>query len=86
MEAYFWDLTSDRDASYPIISVSDAWKQILAGKGIISNATPRNANPFVAFTPPSLERILVNTFIWLIIKRANFKNICSPSMFLREIT
>ena len=64
VEAYFWEINPDSSATYPIISVKEAWGAVIEGKGVISNVTPKGANPFLPYTPTRVESILIdNIFI-----------------------
>lgn len=78
IEGYFWDLTSDKDASYPIISVQEAWSQVLAGKGIISSVTPKNYNPFVQKQPVAMERVLINKIYLAYYETPAFQRFLQP--------
>ncbi len=60
MEGHFWDIEQQEDASYPIITVNDAWKQVVAGKGVITSAVNKNENPFNIRDNLTLSNILVN--------------------------
>ncbi len=64
IEAYFWTINPDSRATYPIISVDEAWKAITDGNGVIANVTPKGANPFVPYAPTRVESILIdNVFL-----------------------
>ena len=77
-EVYHWDLTSENDASYPIITVKEAWKNILAGKGIISSVRPRNFNPFEEISTPTIGRILVNKIYLAYYETPDFQKFLQP--------
>jgi hypothetical protein len=64
VEAYFWSINPDSRATYPIISVDEAWKAVTDGNGVIANVTPKGANPFVPYAPTRVESILIdNVFL-----------------------
>jgi hypothetical protein len=60
VEAYLWTINPDSRATYPIISVGEAWKAVTDGNGVAANVTPKGANPFVPYTPTRVESILVD--------------------------
>jgi hypothetical protein len=60
VSAYFWPVNPDKKASYPIISVDEAWNAIKNGKGVIVNVTPKNSNPFLPYSPTRVETILID--------------------------
>lgn len=79
VEAYFWEINPDSRATYPIISPDEAWKAVKAGKGVVSNVTPKDANPFVPYTSTPIESILIdNIYI-------AYYDTQSPQKFLQPI-
>jgi hypothetical protein len=60
VETYLWTINPDDRATYPIISVGEAWKAVTEGNGVVANVTPKGANPFVPYTPTKVESILVD--------------------------
>ena len=60
MEAYFWPIDPVAKATYPIITVGEAWQAVKDGKGVISNVTPKDSNPFLQYSPVRVETILID--------------------------
>jgi len=48
------------NATYPVITVSQAWEAIKGGKGIVANVTPKGSNPFVGYETTTVQNILIN--------------------------
>jgi hypothetical protein len=79
VEAYFWGINPDSRATYPIISPDEAWKAVKAGKGVVSNVTPKDANPFIPYVSTRIESILIdNIYI-------AYYDTQSPQKFLQPI-
>ena len=51
IEAYYWELVTPAEASYPIISVKEAWDAVRNGRGVITRVSPRGSNPFEDLYP-----------------------------------
>jgi hypothetical protein len=60
LEANFWQIETTTQATYPIITVQEAWESIKAGKGVIVGVKPNKLNPFEAYIPTSVDKILVD--------------------------
>lgn len=78
LQIYNWDLTSDKDASYPIITVGEAWKQVVAGKGIISDIVPKNSNPFENKKAIPMEKVLINKIYLAYYETTQFQRYLQP--------
>jgi hypothetical protein len=78
IEASIWNLTSENDGSYPIITVQEAWKQVVAGKGVISSVRQRNFNPFDDLLAPEVERILINNIYLAYYQTPEFQKFLQP--------
>lgn len=60
LEAYAWSIDTQSNASYPIISVREAWQQITSNNGVVSNVKPTNVSPFTNVATARVDRVLVN--------------------------
>ena len=60
INAYYNEIDPESTATYPLIPISQAWESIKQGKGIISNVTPKGANPFVEYETTTVQNILIN--------------------------
>lgn len=64
VEAYQWELV-DRDkdlgATYPIISVSVAWEEVLQNRGVVAGIMAKDGNPFESYVPIRVDKILINS-------------------------
>ncbi len=57
----FWDIDTNGDSTYPVISVTEAWKQVSSGQGVIANAMYKNDNPFNPRSTINVDRILIRS-------------------------
>ena len=85
LEANFWQIETTTQATYPIITVQEAWESIKAGKGVIVGVKPNKLNPFEAYIPTSVDKILVDN-IYLDIMKPGIPNISQPIMFSGKYT
>ena len=60
VEAYYWEINQESSATYPIITVAQAWEQVKQGKGVISNVTSRTQSPFQLYEDVQVDEIIVN--------------------------
>ncbi len=60
IEAHYWEIDTDTKATYPIITVQEAWKMVTEGKAVITQVTPRQSNPFEPYYPVSVEKVLID--------------------------
>ncbi len=60
MEVYYWEIDTNTQAVYPIIGVNQAWTLIKQGKGVITNVTAKEGNPFEPYTKTRIENIIIN--------------------------
>lgn len=64
IEAYYWEVVTPSDATYPITSVKEAWDVVKGGGGVITRVTSRGTNPFDTYVPADVEKILIdNVFL-----------------------
>ena len=60
MEAYQWEINPQSNATYPIISASQAWDAVKNNKGTISNITSRFKTPFEEYASINVDKVLIN--------------------------
>jgi hypothetical protein len=60
VKAYFWEVDPSTKATYPIITVEEAWNAVKENKGVVANVTPKGANPFEVYVPTRVESILID--------------------------
>ncbi len=60
LEAYYWEIDPSTKSTYPKIPVKEAREMITKGKGVISNVTPKNSNPFETYDATTVEKILID--------------------------
>lgn len=60
IEAYYWEIEAQSNATYPLVPISQVWKEVSAGRGIIASVIPKDANPFEDYQPARVDRILIN--------------------------
>jgi hypothetical protein len=58
--ANYWEINPDSSATYPIITVEEAWNAISSGRGVVSSVAPKNVNVFLPYIPVRVESILVD--------------------------
>lgn len=78
IEAYYWEIVTPSDATYPIISPKEAWDAVKEGGGVITMITPRGANPFDTYTPVSIERILIDNIFLSYYETPNYQKYMQP--------
>lgn len=61
VEAHYMAVIMPPTASYPLIDVTEAWKAVKNGKGVISSIVPKTANPFEEYIPVPVESIFIDT-------------------------
>jgi len=60
LEAYYWEIETASEATYPIIPVKEAWEIVQSGKGVIVSVVSKNANPFETYESTTVESILID--------------------------
>jgi hypothetical protein len=60
MESHAWEIKTQSNATYPIISVADAWNLVSNDKGVIVNVTPAGKSFVESYTPVRVEEIFIN--------------------------
>lgn len=60
VEAYYWELDEESTATYPIITVQQAWNQVSTGAGIVSNITSKTQSPFEEAEQVEVKEVIVN--------------------------
>jgi len=60
METSYWEFDTTSTATYPIVSVVQAWKDVQEGKGIIASVVPKGFNLFEPKPNPKVDEILIN--------------------------
>lgn len=60
LDLNYAEIETDSKATYPLISVAQAWEAISTGNGIVANVTPKGANPFTDYVAVPVQDILVN--------------------------
>lgn len=60
MDLAYNEIDPNTAASYPLVSVAEAWNAVKAGNGIVASVLPKGYNPFVEYEPISVQDILIN--------------------------
>lgn len=60
IEATYWEISTNSKARYPIISVNEAWKAVREGRGVVTNVTPKDSNPFQTVLSAKVDEILID--------------------------
>jgi hypothetical protein len=60
MESHNWEIKTQSNATYPIISVSDAWNLIKNDKGVIVSVIPAGQSFIETYNPVRVEEIFIN--------------------------
>jgi hypothetical protein len=60
LESHLWQIRTQTNATYPIISVADAWNLIKNNKGVVVNVTPAGRSFVETYDPVSVEEIFIN--------------------------
>ncbi len=73
------ELNTTVDATYPLVPISQAWREVQKGNGVISGILPRDQSHFETYQPVKVDTILINE-IYL----AYFEDI-NPCRYLQPI-
>lgn len=60
VKANYWEINPTSNATYPIISVTEAWNAVSSGQGVIASVTSNDKSPFEEYKPLRVERVLIN--------------------------
>ena len=60
VQSYNWELQEKTSATYPVISVSQAWDNVSRNNGVIVNVTPKGSSNISPYSPVTVESIFVN--------------------------
>lgn len=74
----YWEVIPQSDSRYPIIPVSEAWTAIKSERGIITRVTQRGINPFDAYVPVTIERILIDNIFLAYYETPKYQKYMQP--------
>lgn len=60
LEANYWEIEMESEATYPIIKVEEAWNMVTSNKAVITQVTPKKSNSFDNYYPVSVEKIMID--------------------------
>lgn len=60
MESHNWEIKTQSNATYPIISVSDAWNLIKNNKGVVVSVIPTGKSFVENYTPVRVDEVFIN--------------------------
>lgn len=78
IEAHYWEIEKETEATYPIITVQEAWKMVTEGKAVITQVTPKQSNPFEPYYPVSVEKILIDNIYLAYYETPKFQTYLQP--------
>lgn len=78
VEAYFWEINPDSSATYPIITVDEAWNAIKTGKGVVTSVIPKNYNHFAPYTAVRIEDVLIDNIYIAYYETPKFQKFLQP--------
>jgi hypothetical protein len=78
IEAYYWELETPAKASYPIISVKEAWDAVKNARGVITRVVPRGANPFDSYIPVEVQKILIDNIFLAYYETPKYQKYLQP--------
>jgi len=55
----YWPINRDEESLYPLKDAQTAYQQLRDGRGYIVYLNPKNRNPYLAYTPLKITRILI---------------------------
>ena len=73
MDAHYWEVESGSKATYPLIPIAEAWGVVSTGGGVITNITPKDANPFTDYEPVRVETIRIDNIYLAYYETENFQ-------------
>lgn len=77
-EIYYWEVETQSEATYPIISISQAWEVVKGGGGIISGIVSKDKSSFEAYTTEGVDEILINNIYLAYYETAEHMNYLQP--------
>jgi hypothetical protein len=60
VEAYYHEVETTPTATYPLVPLNRAWKEVQEGKAPIVSVVPKDSNPFTRYSPVQVDRVLIN--------------------------
>ncbi|MBN1162211.1 hypothetical protein JXA34_00530 [Patescibacteria group bacterium] len=83
IEAHYWEIDTESNATYPILTVQEAWKALQENKAVITHVREKDYNPFEEYTPLNVDIILINN-IYLAYYETNDKQQYLQPIYLFE--
>jgi hypothetical protein len=60
LRASYWELETTTQATYPIITVAEAWAAINRREGVISDVVSKESDRFESYSPVQVDKIFIN--------------------------
>ena len=60
VKAYYHEVDTTSNATYPVLDVNTAWKAVKGGQGVIANISAKEANPFEEYKPARVDSIRID--------------------------
>ncbi len=60
VDAYYWEINQESNATYPLIPISQAWEAVKSNTAVVSNTTPKGANPFIDYNNLKIDSVIIN--------------------------
>ncbi|MBW6441429.1 hypothetical protein K0B04_00780 [Patescibacteria group bacterium] len=78
VEADYWEIDTVSKATYPIITVNEAWKMVREGNGVITSIVPRDFNPFENYSPVQVDKIFIDNVYLAYYENPNYRTYLQP--------
>lgn len=78
MDVQFWDYNKDATATYPIIPVTEAWKQLVSNNAIPVSTIAKGTNLFAPTDKIDMEKILINKIYIAYYETREFQKYMQP--------
>ena len=60
VDAYYWEINQESNATYPLIPVLQAWEAVKSNTAVVSDVTPKGANPFIDYNNLKIDSVIIN--------------------------
>ncbi len=78
LESHVREIKTQANATYPIITVADAWNLVKNSKGVIVNATPSGSNLLDKSVTPIVEDIYINNIYLAYYDNSSYQEYLQP--------
>lgn len=78
LKAHVWQVESQSNATYPIITTAQAWENVKNNRGVITNITPEDNANLLRHTPINIKEIFINDIYLAYYETPSFQQYLQP--------